>query len=390
MTPKYCFGFFTLHFGTHPLPSEIKILCILLNVHSIEFISFSMKSAPVTNICGRRKGSADAANTMLASLDVKELKQIIADDADPGVLRGIRRSDLCRLIKINTRLKKLAPPLRYNGMNSCFIDTAFVALFHRRSRWLEKHVYNASPAPQFSPAHRAIRAVIDKVRRVFLQSSTREKSMTCVSVRNQFRKPAFRDFNIANDFHWDGAQDEPLNIMKTLQFAYSLPEAVTLSNKQLSSGRRRRMQSVFYAWYIPVWDLEAGKAFDQVFPVLTNDDDGLDTRFVKAPLLYMQLQRVKPLYGHTTTETRKLQNPFVPRDSIDSGTGRRLQLVSIIIHQGDSTSGHYTAILKLKHGIWVHYDDLDSSVRLVGTSLKHAMAYRKGLAKRNAVGFVYM
>ena len=79
---------------------------------------------------------------------------------------------------------------------------------------------------------------------------------------------------------------------------------------------------------------------------------------VEAPYLIIYAHRIRP------DSASVISKRIVPSRSIQAGANY-LKLSAIVIHQGSSYGGHYTAYLKVKKN-WYYYNDLGPSIKLIG------------------------
>jgi uncharacterized UBP type Zn finger protein len=118
-----------------------------------------------------------------------------------------------------------------------------------------------------------------------------------------------------------------------------------------------------------------------IFPTYINDTDQGVTKTIyeDAPMMIVELQR--------NTGEEKVTKCFVPPRTLRLSK-RVLHLSSIIIHIGRSTTnGHYVALLKATKDKFVYYDDMTSTLKRVDA--QDVFSYKKKLAAKNAVAFVY-
>ena len=79
---------------------------------------------------------------------------------------------------------------------------------------------------------------------------------------------------------------------------------------------------------------------------------------VDSPYLVIYAHRIRP------DSASVISKRIIPSRSIQVGANY-LKLSAIVIHQGSSYGGHYTAYLKLKKN-WYYYNDLGPSIKLIG------------------------
>ena len=76
-------------------------------------------------------------------------------------------------------------------------------------------------------------------------------------------------------------------------------------------------------------------------------------------------------------------------DPVSGTEGETLVLNSIILHNGQGTTGgHYTCIIKQgRH--WMHYDDIAPSLALIGAKFADIARWNDGYALRNCTQLFY-
>lgn len=344
--------------------------------------------------CGKR-ARPSRGSTVAAKMTAQQMRSaLLAPDAIPAsVLRKMSRSELCELIVAREALAGRLQPLGWNS-NSCYIDSLLMALFHRRCRWLDRHVLHGTPTHvSYGGAHEELLSIVRHVRGDRMDGMHHVR--TCGALRRLLAGRAFAQHNDLHDNEWLHAQQDPIDVVEILQEIYKLPNNVVFAEKTRSMTRARTVKRPFQSVYVSVHSLTrpGGLKWGQIFPRNTDADTGTESMFLDAPFLYVQLHRNKHDDGLVNfTDSARVKTRFAPPAVIATHKGRRtLQMVSIVIHQGMSgTSGHYTALLKQSTGEWVYYDDMDARYELAGLTLEHALAFKGGLALHNAVGFVYM
>lgn len=350
--------------------------------------------------CGKR-ARTDAPKGHLSGMTVKQMIRELGSAIDTG---GLSREELCRLLRLKRWTRRTGVPLENDGENSCFLDSALVALFHRRSSWLDKYVVKKKAVqPPFQTTHKALLRVVNKIRDAMevddsnanvnsnsnSNSNSSRGSDTCESLRRMFRGRAFREFNEANDIDWDGVQQDPIDVIHILEHMYGLPQALKVHIQGPSTKRHEKWS--MSSWQIPGFMLaeKKTKEWTNVFPKLHDDGTKTTTTFLEAPFMYVQLHRYTSSdeVGHGAVKNTK---PFAPTSMIATPKGL-LTLVSIVIHIGSTPrAGHYTALLKTKEGPWLYYNDLNQRMEVAGLYLKQALDYKNKLGLTNGVGFVYM
>ena len=353
-------------------------------------IAYCGKRSTATKNIAKQSTSTNGTNSSPSRLPVTKLRKHLSEQTSVS-MRGLTRSHLCKVLDIQRRLDEQYPPLAYNGRNSCYLDSAMVALFHRKSKYLSRHIVNAiNVSPEIITAHNDIKRVIDKVQRIFLNKKV-EAPMTCENIRKHFAGPYFQDISEQLGVEWLSSQDDPVHVLKVLEFMYDIPKSVIYNETSRTVKRPRSIKGEIDSWMIYPDQIADRKKFSELFPSRTDDDTGSKTWLKSAKVMYVTLIRVRHVMKRGQVVEEKLYDPLVPDEYIQiSDKHRRLELVSILIHSGDAHGGHYTALLKLKEGLWVYYDDMAHKVQFAGSSLAQALRFDSGFAKKNSTGLVYI
>ena len=341
--------------------------------------------------CSKRRNKSNSANASPSRLPVSELRKHLADQTDVS-MRGLSRNDLCKVLHIQRRLDEQLVPLSYNGRNSCYLDSAMVALFHRKSKFLSRYVINAQNLdPQFNTAHEEVKRVINKIQRVFLDKKV-DVPMTCENLRRHFAGPLFKAFSRSHEIEWQQSQIDPVYVPKVLEFMYQIPRSVLYTDLTRSSRRPKRIHGELDSWMFTIEAFRKKQSFKDIFPVRVDDATGSTSKIIKSSFMYIPVIRAQQAgINENGIVKEKSFDPVIPTEYIQlSGQTRRLELVSILIHSGDEHGGHYTALLKLKDGPWVYYDDMAHKVQFAGVSLDQALRLNRGFPKKNSAAFVYM
>lgn len=287
--------------------------------------------------------------------------------------------------------------LRYDGQNSCYVDTTLTALFHLKNKWITRniikkrdvHVQKKRVETVFSKMQREIIELYDHIQ----MNGDDEEGATCSTLRSMFAKfdAAYqKDYGVKLErINWLAAQQEPRDVMDVLTRAYDIKPDVCVSvyrgsNSLSTSSTNMRVH--FNAPYISPDILKENKSLklSSVFPIMKETLPNGKTQITK----YTKADFIVVNIGRNWLDEKKLTTPVLPQRKVKLEDESKLELVSIICHHGrQTTSGHYTAFLKHK-GTWWLYDDMSSKMKNVGR-FAEMVVYDRQCAMRNSVAFVY-
>lgn len=364
---------------------------------------------PTHEPCGSKKRTVSIHPKALSSLSVDELRLLVSSEAFPKeTIKRMTRAELCKAIQDQSirphKDLQLLMRLPTYSNNSCYLDSTFVALFHRKDcmwirRVLKKDDESGSDDSTFSKVSTRARHIVQKLWST-LHSSQSSKQYTCSIVRKAFKtydKHYQKHFpgRRADTIEWLQTQQEPLDVLNAFLRLFRVRDNVVIE-RQITGGEIDEVRVPFT--YVIINDLlldeysrQSSKKLHlaEWLPVRVESiqQDGMvkkTERILKAPMLVISITR-------NLHNRRKITNAVVPLDVINDINKGYLECVSIIIHHGGSTEGgHYTVLLKYyKNALWYHYDDMEMFVELVG-HWPDVLVWRNGMALRNGTQFVYI
>ena len=307
---------------------------------------------------------------------IEEIKYM---DPESKATLSTSRLSLCKIL-FALRSKQ---PLRYDGNNSCFIDTALMSIFYKKNQWIDKYILNRDPIDMNTKQRKILKELKKLVS--LIRDSDFNKNTTCSTLRTLFEN---YDENYNNNFkiEWENTQNEHTDVIKLLEHIFDIPNTTIYKEKRKTSKRFALVKHSLTGAHITSYQLYNKKVvkMSSFFPDYTDIDTETTYNFIDAPILYFNVQR-------NYLDEKKLYTKFKPPMSIITKNERTLQLVSIIIHKGSRPiSGHYVGLLKTNDDDdhWFYYDDMEKSFKVVKES--DIFKFDEQLVLRNGVGFVYM
>jgi hypothetical protein len=337
--------------------------------------------------CGKRQ-SKKAQVGSLHNMSRNDMIDIIEKEGVKGI-RRLKRQQLCELVislrksKNTKKEKTIKSFLRYDGSNSCYIDSTLVSLFNTNPKWVRNIIGQITKHKdkQLKKVVIDIQSELKGIyRRMYADDPEGQSAFTCKALRRLFR--AFeneyeRVYNAKGEsMDWVRSQQEPTDIMNLLMRVFDIHEDIHI---QVNDYPR---MAFFNAPYVPASDLKANEhgvvLFKDYFPVY---NDATRTTYRSAKVVCFNVER--------NFLNEKVNTIFKFPSKVYMADGHtELELRSIIIHHGrDTRSGHYTCMLKMGSSKWYHYDDMSSTI-LIG-SFKEMLSWKNEFVLRNCTNLFY-
>ena len=287
--------------------------------------------------------------------------------------------------------------------NSCYMDSLFIALFYRRSKFIEEILLKAkvndygnyelkkigeniklqliSIYEKISGIDKndvkscsILRVLLDRYYSILKRVNPKIKIISLYDNWTTTQLDIFEFleyltviFNIKNTTKIIDAGNQPIYT----NFINMIPIDFLMTN-QISIGD-------YYPSYETSYNLDRNNPYI--------DSKGIKhysytkkTEIKKAPFLMIRVSR--------NIGRSKLSTKVIPKSSLKISENKsKLYLTSIIIHYGSNTGGHYTCLINPIDDLWYEYDDLSSKLKKIGTldDIKENRQYT-----RNIVGLLYM
>lgn len=187
--------------------------------------------------CGKRKRKQVVEGT-LQHLSVAEMRKLLPHVKNVGRLA---RAKLCALLNVEQGY------IKYDGQNSCFVDTTITALLHRpKNTWVKRNILKKTPPYQDYPALQKIaldiRSAITELYNV-IQGGF--KTTTCSQLRTLFKNfdllyaktfPQYKPKTI----EWTHSQQEPADVANMLSKIFDIPADIRY---KFTSSTEKRVES---------------------------------------------------------------------------------------------------------------------------------------------------
>ena len=283
-------------------------------------------------------------------------------------------------IYINYKNNKCNFILKYDGNNSCYLDSLFVSLFNTKNSIIKKillespvTIYNE--CPELSQYGSDIKV---ELLNIYNKVSSQEKSENneftkCTNIRMLFQKyyDAYMEAGITKisssiKINWTSKQNDYYDILSWLQYIFNIPETLIYETNN-TIEKRSFVDNFPLSNYS---DTEVLK-INEYYPVreecveLENDFYRfISTKYIRAPFLFIYFNRLA-LSDDRRTEVRK-QTKIIPSLTIKLIQNKyNLYLNSIIIHEKHTNnSGHYICLYECK-GIWYEYNDIKNDIKII-------------------------
>lgn len=281
------------------------------------------------------------------------------------------------LYKLNTDIYKdsdMNVLLTYSN-NSCYFDSAIIALFHPlytnaslHTLWFYKSIFK-----QKLDNHKAeeiqheIKNIISNSFNIHTHQICRRN--TSKRLRNMFQNYDAH-YNKIHIMEWTMEQNDPTDVIYMLEYIFNIPNKIKFKNNENIE------RSGLIGLSVPVYLLMKNVKFEDLFPNFVDSETKIKRKFVKGSMLYVQVHR-------NFMDSRKITSEFKPPVKIHDMT-----LVSIIIHIGSfPTQGHYVTLFKQNNSKWIYYDNMDLNVKYVDNT--DIFTFNSNIVTTNGVGFLY-
>lgn len=269
-----------------------------------------------------------------------------------------------------------------NDMNSCYLDSILVALFHDRGSAVAKTLMAAPVAAKGGE----LQVLAEDIKVAIAAAIEGDSGKTCTRLRGLLAR--YQRAAKLPPMNWTHEQAEPMDFMAIFNHMFkvrhqviaevdawglnALGKKVTLARKYHEARRERRnfvdvvgLDVLLGAGSedVRVKELYPRRRTDTQFEVGDEWRAGgkawrrriEKTTLVKAPYLVIHISRLMP--------GEKLKTRVIPEPKIKMvENDRSLYLRSAVIHWGGAGGGHYTCVYECG-GVWYEFDDLQDNKR---------------------------
>lgn len=253
-----------------------------------------------------------------------------------------------------------------DGMNSCYLDSLWVAFFAPSllRRWVSSVWLSQSRAI-------TLRNQLRQIHTKIVEGLHREHpgTFTCTPVRKTLA--SIRE----SDIDWLRSQNDPNEVIQALIQAFHQKPDVRC--KRNTPSETHHVNVLFNAIMVGpdlLWNKKRVVLKQHVFKRY-KENDQVKLEIEDAKCLYIPVMR-------NYLDEEKLTTRVYASENVTLATGIEMELCSIILHLGTSPhGGHYTCCFKKAHK-WYMYDDLRNNYKLIKD-------IRSEHIQRNATAFIY-
>ena len=286
--------------------------------------------------------------------------------------------------------------------NSCYIDSLFVALFHNKSKFIEKEILNAPlnnyNNDKLNELGELIRRELIRIYKSIAGIKNDFIENSC-SVIRKFLNKYYKELILINpkikiigrNDNWTSSQNDPFDIFELLTYIFEFKNTTKLiiGNNQPNYTNiinTVSIDSIFtdklyiksiYPNYETIYKLDKSNYYIDTYG---NKVSSYKTKIeiLKAPMLFIRIPR--------NMDDFKIETPVIPTTALKLQENKDLLFLnSIIIHYGDNNNGHYISLIK-KENYWYEYDDMNSKLKKIG-SLENIIKTHNYIS--NIVGLIY-
>lgn len=265
---------------------------------------------------------------------------------------------------------------KYDGSNSCYIDSTIVALLHTKTEWTDKNILTKTSMHAKHPQLHAVALKIQKELRDISSSLT----PSCSQLRGHFKEYADTSRDVLHtslhDVEWLRTQQEPTDVVTALSHVFDIKDDVIVS----VNGHKRTQPF--------------SSPSLQPFDLINKEEVHLTDFFPKhasvTTLIYRSAKFLCFSINRNANAGRKLTTKVVFPETIH-GTDDPccLQLRSIIVHQGASANhGHYICYIK-RGDSWYMYNDMATQMKHITSSFSELLLMNDSYICKNCVMLVY-
>lgn len=289
--------------------------------------------------------------------------------------------------------------------NSCYIDSLFVALLHRDTKFINETFLNSTLEASNQVAMR-LQKELNSIKKALHAPEVNEdgESSACYRIRSEMMDiegPYANAKKTARAFKtWMQDQMEPWDVLRHLIDVFNVPLTTKFAE---GDGRVQKIIPSTFAAEVTQFALRNYSEVDLCRYLIKHEYKVTEYSeyykadrtsqhcdiFLSAPYLYVSVRRVVPSepFNSKVPEVY-LDTSVLPCASLKlPNNDFLLTLVSVIVHSGGANGGHYTCrYLCDLDNKWYMYDDMTRGIQPIG-DFDRMVDTR---VKRNAIGYVYI
>jgi len=285
--------------------------------------------------------------------------------------------------------------IKYDGSNSCYIDSTIFSLFHTPNKYI-KNILIKNNIKVDDKLYKIKKNIREEILTLYNDlHKNYNKDSKCSHLRSlfsSFDKQYKQIHNIkSQSIEWTHSQQEPRDVINMILKIFDTPQ--TIKVKVITKSDKR----IEKRWFNdPIIDIDVLMSHRKIylkdyFPknteIYTLEND---IKFKKISEIIDSNFLIINITRNFLNE-EKIITPVIPEEHITLTNKKQLNCASILIHLGNGTSGgHYTCVFKyFKDDKWYHYDDMNNEYKLIG-SFTDMLKWNHGFVKKNMVMCNYL
>ena len=343
--------------------------------------------------CGKKKLKNPTKNT-LQHLSVHDMKEKLKNIPNKYKMT---RQELCDILLKFGIPNSVSPSksmgfIKYDGNNSCYIDTMIFSLIHNKNKYILNNLFKSEikhPSQKLITIAENIR---DSIKYIYYNIHGKKPYyIYCTILRNLFDK-FDKEYNKVNKIEmidWIDDQQEPNDVSNVLMRVFNIKPEVSIHIKTPTFKRREK---VFFNNTTINVDVLLENSIIKLKDYIPLTTDSFTKENGSVYIKTVEITKSKFLQINIIRNflnEKKIKSSIIPLEILDF-KNKKLNCTSILIHNGSSpNSGHYTCVFKnYKDDLWYLYDDLKTDYRLMG-SFSDTLKWKDGYIKKNLVSCIY-
>lgn len=316
-----------------------------------------------------------------------------------------------------------------NVSNSCYLDSLLYGLLHSENDYIDTHVLYANldhlmvpltsipltaDTPEQVPRLFELTVHIQELLREAMNSIYTGQRLYCGDLRQAVQEYAGIYSQITGQQterkDWVGSQLSPIDVMIQINKIFTVPELTKFQVIRQELGGEEFLPRTETRSYVidihqnQIADFTQTRASDKQGTFILSDlinmtqqitdvdqPYSLTWKLLSTPLLYVHLNRIA---GQSTNRRTgipivKIGTVVFPDKIIPLNNGQYLGLVSIMVHRGTASGGHYVAYIKCDQD-WYFYNDIKfTKLEKIGSFERLTETHGDDVLM-NATDFIYM
>jgi hypothetical protein len=280
--------------------------------------------------------------------------------------------------------------------NSCYLDTFLVSIMHKKDNNIIKNIMSVSVRHEGKnklTLGKYSNEIKDEFKKIYNIIQKGESTYICTKLRDLFTKYDKQYIKQVEEklekIEWMTSQQEPRDVINIIDRVLNLKMDTVVSQK-IDNGDENKIDVLFNNLNI---DLAHNKDKDEyvkdylpinkekMYNQISKKEFIKETTYLSTKGLFVNILR--GYYDENQNEV-KSKSKVIPLENVKIND-TKLDLVSMIVHHGDSThGGHYTCYIK-NEDEWYHFDDMKDDYKFIGKFSNIPTS-----ALKNSVALVYL